>query len=59
MKSQQEVEQMKDEVLAKALEYQSKVSETYFKDDKLSMNEYSQTYGKYLAQYQVLLEVLK
>jgi hypothetical protein len=59
MKTQQEVEKLRDEVYAKALEYQSKSSDAYFNDDKLAMNEYNQAYGKFLAQYQILLKVLE
>lgn len=59
MKTQAEIEKMRDDAYAKALECQSKSSEAYFANDKSSMNEYSELFGKYLAKYQAFNEVLK
>lgn len=59
MKTKKEIEAMRDDAMNKALEYQEKSNKAYFSDNKQDMDYYSGIFQKYMAQYHILLEVLK
>lgn len=58
MKTKEQVETMRDDLLKKAMEYQAKCNKAYFEDKKIEMNEFESLYRKYITKYHTVLEVL-